>query len=306
MRVKKLIYFCLLALCCLPVISSSTALLIGFIFSVSIKNPFYEKSSEWGSKLLKASVIGLGFGLNFQVLLSSAKENIAVTTLFVLGALSVGLLLGRLLQIEKTTAILISAGTAICGGSAIVAIGSILKASSNQLTVATGTIFLLNAVALFLFPPLGHFFNLSQEQFGIWAAIAIHDTSSVVGAATKYGDIALGIASITKMLRIIWIIPVSLILVFGYKENRDSFKIPLFIIGFIAVSCFHSFTKILPTYHHFAYQIAKQGLVASLFIVGSNISIKNLKQVGGKVFLQAICLWVIVCIVSLIFVKYYQ
>lgn len=304
-KVKKSIYFLLIFICCLPVISSSTALLLGFLYSQFIKNPFPEKSSIWGGYFLKASVIGLGFGINFQLLMSSAKDNIFTTTIFVIGVLFLGLTIGYLLKIEKTTSILIAVGTAICGGSAIIAIGSILKATTNQLTIATGTVFLLNAIALFVFPSLGHFFNLSQEQFGIWSAIAIHDTSSVVGAAAKYGDVALSIASITKMLRIIWIVPVSLILVFGFKENRESFKIPLFIVGFILVSCIHSFFDFFNEYHALLYTFAKQGLVISLFIIGSNISFEKLKQIGKNVFLQAITLWIIVCIISLVFVKYF-
>ncbi len=305
MKVKESAYFLLLIICCSPIISSSTALLLGFLFSQFFKNPFPEKTAIWSGYSLKASVIGIGFGINFQILIDSARENIFTTTIFVIGVLFLGLAIGKFLKIEKTTSILISVGTAICGGSAIIAIGSILKASTNQLTIATGTVFLLNAVALIVFPPLGHYLGLSEQQFGIWSAIAIHDTSSVVGAASKYGDIALNIASVTKMLRIIWIVPVSLILVFGFKENRETFKIPLFIIGFIIVSCAHSFFDFFNEYHILLYKFAKQGLVISLFMIGSNISIENLKQIGLKVFSQAVLLWVIICIVSLVFVKYF-
>jgi uncharacterized integral membrane protein (TIGR00698 family) len=304
MKAIKILYFLAFTICFSPFISASAALLIGFLFCLILGNPFENQSANWGGYLLKASVIGLGFGINFNVLQGSAKENISTTTIFVLGVLLLGIFLGKVFKIEKTTTILIAAGTAICGGSAIIAIGAILKANSNQIATATGAVFLLNAIALFVFPPLGHYFNLSQEQFGLWAAIAIHDTSSVVGAATKYGDVALNIASITKMLRIIWIIPVSLILVFGYKENRETFKIPLFILGFIAASLIHSYMNILPHYHEILYSFAKQGLVASLFIIGSNITIGNLKKIGGNIFSLAITLWLIVCVISLIFIKF--
>jgi uncharacterized integral membrane protein (TIGR00698 family) len=304
MRVKQAAFFLSIIICCFPIVSASTALLIGFLFCQFLKNPFPESSGNWGGYLLKASVIGLGFGIDFHVLLTSAKDNLLITTVFVIAVLLIGVSIGKFLNIEKTTSLLIAVGTAICGGSAIIAIGSILKASNSQLTIATATVFLLNAVALFVFPPLGHLFELSQEQFGVWSAIAIHDTSSVVGAAAKYGDLALSIASVTKMLRIIWIVPVSLIIVFGFKENRESFKVPLFILGFILVSCVHSFFDFYSEYHNLLYKFAKQGLVVSLFIVGSNISIDKLKQIGHKVFMQAVSLWIMVCTAALIFVKY--
>jgi uncharacterized integral membrane protein (TIGR00698 family) len=290
-------------LCGFPAVSASSALALGFLFSILWGNPIEEYSGKLGGYLLKTSVIGLGFGINIQVLLNAGKDNIGITTIFVLGVLGMGLLLGRTFKIEKITAILISVGTAICGGSAIAAVGSILKANANQLSIATGTVFLLNAVALFIFPAMGNYFELSQEQFGAWCAIAIHDTSSVVGAASKFGDEALQIASVTKMLRILWIIPVSLILVFGFKENRESFKIPMFIVGFLIVSCIHSFVNGFDSVYEILYKIAKQGLVMSLFIIGSNISIDSIKKVGGKIFLQAILLWILVSVISLVFIK---
>lgn len=306
MTPKTILYIFLAALCGFPFINASTALGLGFLFSVLLGNPVSAYSGQLGGYLLKLSVIGLGFGINIQVLLSAGQENIGITAIFVVGVLGAGLLLGQLLHIERITATLISVGTAICGGSAIAAVGSILKANPNQLSITTGAVFLLNAVALFIFPALGHFFGLSQQQFGAWAAIAIHDTSSVVGAASKFGDEALQVASITKMLRILWIIPVSLLLFFGFKENRESFKIPLFIVGFLVVCCIHSFVGGFEAEYKLFYQMAKQGLVVSLFIIGSNISLTTLKNVGGKIFLQAVVLWIFVSVISLIFVKYFS
>lgn len=253
---------------------------------------------------MKASVIGLGFGINIQVLLKSSQQNVGMTTLFVLGVLGVGFLLGRLLKIDRVTGLLIAVGTAICGGSAIAAVGSVLKADSDQLSMSTGVVFLLNAVALFTFPVIGHWVGLSQEQFGTWAAIAIHDTSSVVGAAAKYGDVALRVASITKMLRILWIIPVSLILVLSFAENRESFKIPLFIVGFLVASCLYSFVPLVQPVSEPIYRLAKQLMVVSLFLIGSGLSIESLKRVGGRVFLQAITLWILVSVAALVFVKF--
>ncbi len=290
------------AVCCWPVITSSGALLLGLVFALAIGNPFDGQAGRWGGYLLKASVIGLGFGINMQVLLKAGQDNIGTTTVFVLSVLTLGLLLSRLLGIDRLTGLLVSVGTAICGGSAIAAVGSVMKANPNQLSMATGVVFLLNAVALFVFPAAGHALGLSQEQFGTWAAIAIHDTSSVVGASARYGDTALHVASITKMLRILWIIPVSLLLVVGFAENRESFKIPMFIIGFVLASCLYSFVPLVQPLAKPVYAAAKQTMVVSLFLIGSNLSLSSLKAVGGAVLLQAVLLWLLVSIAALLFV----
>jgi uncharacterized integral membrane protein (TIGR00698 family) len=301
---QQVLYLLLLFICCFPFMSASWALLLGLIFSLLIGTPFKENVDKWGTYLLKASVIGLGFGINVQVLLKAGRENVGMTTAFVFGILLIGIILGVFLKIDKTIALLIAVGTAICGGSAIAAVGSAMKANSNQLSISTGTIFLLNALALFAFPMIGHWLGLSQEQFGTWAAIAIHDTSSVVGAAAKYGNEALTVASVTKMLRILWIIPVLIILVMGFSESRRAFKFPLFILGFIAASCLFSF---IPAYENLfsnLYAVAKQIMVVSLFLIGSGVSVQMVKKVGNKVLLQAILLWVIISVAAFAFVKY--
>ncbi len=165
--------------------------------------------------------------------------------------------------------------------------------------------FLLNALALFSFPDIGHWLGLSQMQFGTWSAIAIHDMSSVVGAASKYGDEALKIASITKMLRVLWIIPLSLALVLGFKENRESFKIPSFIIGFVLASCLFSFLPQFQEYYTVLYRISKQIMVVSLFLIGSSISFGSIKKVGISVILQASAVWIIICLLSLYYVMFF-
>ncbi|CAH0996501.1 hypothetical protein EMA8858_02633 [Emticicia aquatica] len=306
MKKQTIILLALAIVCCFSFINATWALMIGLTFALIVGNQNQEKTNLWGGYLLKTSVIGLGFGINIQVLAKAGQENIGTTAFFVLGVLTLGFLLGKLLKLDKTITLLISAGTAICGGSAIAAVGSVIKADANQLSVSTGVVFLLNAVALFVFPSIGHWLGLSQEQFGTWVAIAIHDTSSVVGAAAKYGDIALSIASITKMLRIIWIIPLSLILVFGISESRESFKIPSFIIGFVLASCFFSFLPIYKSFYQLFYHISKQMMVVSLYLIGTGISIENIRKVGRKVLFQAVGLWLIVCIVSLYFVTHFQ
>jgi uncharacterized integral membrane protein (TIGR00698 family) len=304
-KFKQSIFFLLLALCLTSYITSSVALLLGLVVALVVGNPFQTQTGQWGGYLLKASVIGLGFGINIQVLVKSGQDNVGITTIFVVGVLLVGYFLGKLLKTDRLISLLVSVGTAICGGSAIAAIGSVMKANSNQLSMATGVVFLLNAAALIVFPVIGHWAGLSQEQFGVWAAIAIHDTSSVVGAAAKYGDAALQVASVTKMLRILWIIPVSLFLVLRFAENRESFKIPSFIIGFIAASCLFSFVPINPVIYKTAYLVAKQLMVASLFLIGASISLQSIRQVGPKVLAQAVVLWVLVSVVAFLFVKYF-
>ena len=307
LKLKNAIFIVLFILCFFPFVNSSTALLIGFLTTMLMKeNPFGELSNLWSNYLLKASVIGLGFGINMEVLLTAGKSNFGTTSFFVFGAFGLGIFLGKIFKVEKITSILISSATAICGGSAIAAVGSVLKANPSQLSITTGVVFVLNAVALLIFPVLGSFFDLTQEQFGTWAAIAIHDTSSVVGSASKYGNEALKIASITKMLRILWIIPLSLILVFSFKENRESFKIPLFIIGFIAVSISHNIFHGFETAYELLYKMAKQGLVACLFLIGSNISIASVRNLGGKVFFQAVLLWICISIISLIYIQMFK
>ncbi len=305
---KQLIVFIIFAiLCCIPkLLNSSWALLLGLVYALIFGNSFKEKTNQWGGYLLKTSVIGLGFGINIGVLLKAGKENIGSTAFFVVLVLGLGFVIGKLLKIDKKISLLISAGTAICGGSAIAAVGSVIKADSSQLSVSTGVVFLLNAVALFSFPTIGHWLGLSQLQFGTWAAIAIHDMSSVVGAASKYGDAALNIASITKMLRVLWIIPISLVLVLGFAQNRESFKIPTFIIGFVAASCIYSGLPAFQKLYDTIYLVSKQAMVVSLFFIGSSISIENIKKVGKKVVLQAVGLWLIVCILSLCYVIHFQ
>ncbi len=309
MKSHRILLLFLALVCCVPsFISSSIALMLGIIYAISIGKSISLKAqtSTWGGYLLKSSVIGLGFGINFNVLLATGKNNIGTTAFFVFGAMTIGLALGKLLRIDKKIAILISSGTAICGGSAIAAVGSVIKADANQLSISTAVVFLLNALALFSFPAIGHWLGLSQIQFGTWAAIAIHDMSSVVGAATKYGDEALKIASVTKMLRVLWIIPLSLALVFGFKENRESFKIPSFIVGFLVASCLFSFLPQFKEYYTFVYKIAKQIMVLSLFLIGSSISFESFKKVGISVILQASTVWIVICLLSLYYVMFFQ
>ena len=302
MNYRKIVYTITFIFCCTPIVNASVSLLAGLTFGLLGAEPFNGRTAKWGGYLLKVAVIGLGFGINIQVLLKAGQANFLTTTLFVGGVLGIGYMLGRLLRTDGAVSLLVCVGTAICGGSAIAAVGAVTRASASQLSMATAVIFLLNAVGLLVFPSIGHWVGLSQEQFGTWAAIAIHDTSSVVGAAAKYGDEALRVASVTKMLRILWIIPISLFLTYRASENRESFKIPTFIVGFVAASCLYSFWPTGAAFYKNAYLLAKQMLVASLFLIGSGISFDAVRQTGGRVLVQAVVLWVLVSVVSLVFV----
>ena len=255
--------------------------------------------------MLKGAVIGLGFGINLTVLIKASQDNALITTIFVVGTLLLGYLIAKWLGLSKKIGLLIASGTAICGGSAIAAVGSVIKADSNQISISTGAIFLLNALGLIIFPIIGVWLGLSQQQFGTWAAIAIHDMSSVVGASAKYGEEALQIASVTKMLRVLWIIPMALGLVWQFS-NKESFKIPLFIVGFLIASTIYSLFPAYQYIYEFLYKVAKQLMVASLFLIGSSLSINNLKNVGTKAILQAVMLWVVVCCCSLGYVYFFE
>jgi len=303
-RYPQLLYLVLVMICCFPFISASVALVLGLLFSLFIGTPFKGLVNRWNGYLLKASVIGFGFGINIHVLLHAGRENIGFTGGFVLGALVVGLALGIFMKIESITALLISVGTAICGGSAIAAVGSTVKADADQLSIANGTVFLLNIIGLFIFPTLGHLLGLSQEQFGHWAAIAIHDTSSVVGASLKYGDEALKVATISKMLRILWIIPVLVLLVIASFKNKRTLKFPMFIMGFILASYLFSFFPAWEGVFNDLYILAKQLMVVSLFLIGSTVSVGVIKRIGMRVLIQAVVLWVLVTAISLLVIVF--
>jgi uncharacterized integral membrane protein (TIGR00698 family) len=304
MNYKIVVLIGALIACAIPnVISSSVALLLGIFYSIFIGNEQPKQTSKWGGYLLKTSIIGLGFGINLNVLFNAGKENALITSCFVFGTLGFGFFLAKWIGLPKKIGLLISTGSAICGGSAIAAVGSVTKANSNELSVSTGVVFLLNALALISFPAIGHLLNLSEQQFGTFAAIAIHDMSSVVGAASKFGETALQVASITKMLRVLWIIPVVLVIAFKISDSKDGLKIPSFIILFIIASCIYS---LLPQYqqvYSLLYKIAKQLMIVSLFLVGTTISVSNLKQVGKKVIIHATLLWVLICSLAYIYVK---
>ena len=297
---REIIFVVALIFCLTPIVTPPVALLIGFAIAQFSGHPFLHLNHKATSFLLKVSVVGLGFGMNVQNALQAGKEGLLFTVASICGTLAFGLLLGKLLKLEKKTSHLISTGTAICGGSAIAAISPLIKADEKQISVALGTVFILNSIALFLFPFIGHQLHLTQMQFGLWSAIAIHDTSSVVGAANKYGAQALQIATTVKLARALWIIPVSVLTAIFFKTGKQKIKIPYFIGLFILGMILNTY---LPFIHLLSVKIvdlAKIGLTVTLFLIGAGLSASVLKSVGIKPMLQGVILWAAISIAALL------
>jgi uncharacterized integral membrane protein (TIGR00698 family) len=237
--------------------------------------------------------------MNVSSAIKAGKEGILFTIAFIVGTLIIGYFVGKLMKIDKRTSYLISTGTAICGGSAIAAISPVIKAEEKQISVALGTIFILNSIALFLFPIIGHALQLSQTQFGLWSAIAIHDTSSVVGAANKFGTQALEVATTVKLARALWIIPVALFSTVLFKNKSSKIKIPYFIGLFIIAMIANTYSPLVQQYSHYLTTMAKSGLTLTLFLIGCGLSQKVLRSVGYKPLVQGIALWILISFASL-------
>ncbi|HPS25958.1 MAG TPA: putative sulfate exporter family transporter [Bacteroidales bacterium] len=294
------LYSFIVCACFLPFVSPAIALCIGLVLSIiGIR---HENIHKYTSKILQASIVLMGFGMSLSAVISASKSGFFVTIVSVIIVMTLGILLGKLLKVEKNISLLISSGTAICGGSAIAAIAPILNSKSYQTSFALIVVFVLNAVALFLFPFIGHKLGLSQETFGNWAAIAIHDTSSVVGAGAIYGEKALQVATTVKLIRALWIIPLSLVIAFMNKGGeKKSIKFPWFILFFVLAIVFANiFPDYKTSYEHFSW-LGKRGMVIALFLIGSNITISDIKKTGPKSFAFGIILWAVIAIGSLFF-----
>lgn len=296
---REVIFLLAVVLCLSPLISPPIALLMGLIIAQFIGHPYLHLNHKATHILLQVSVVGLGFGMNVTSALKAGKEGILFTIVSIIGTLVIGFFMGKFLKIEKKTSYLISAGTAICGGSAIAAISPVIKAEEKQISVALGTIFILNSVALFLFPFIGHQLNLSQSQFGMWCAIAIHDTSSVVGAASKYGPQALEIATTVKLARALWIIPVAFLSTFIFKNKDSKIKIPYFIGLFVLAMIANTYIPFIQQYNHYLTNIAKAGLTLTLFLIGCGLNRKTISSVGFKPLIQGVILWMIISTAAL-------
>lgn len=284
------------ALCFFPIVSPPIALFLGIIF-VNIFGQVFN-ADKIIKIVLQVSIVGLGFGINLKQALKAGSEGFLFTVFSITLIVVLGIILGYIFRIDKIITQLISFGTAICGGSAIAAIAPILKADGKQTSVSLGIIFLLNALALFIFPEIGQYFHLSQNQFGIWSAIAIHDTSSVVGAASKYGHEALQTATTVKLARALWIIPFSFILSFLNKSG-GKIKIPYFIGFFVLAILINSYFPAIKDEASYVVDFSKSSLKVALFLIGTGLSFQNLKNIGIKPLLLGIILWVVISIISL-------
>lgn len=279
--------------------AAPTALVSGLVLAQVMAHPYPKSSQKATHILLKLSVIGLGFGMNAFSAIQAGKSGLLFTIASISGVLTLGYFMGRRLKIDLKTSTLIAAGTAICGGSAIAALSPVIKASKKQISVALGTVFILNSLALFIFPVIGHWLQLSQQQFGLWCAIAIHDTSSVAGAASKYGDQALQTATTVKLARALWIIPVSIATAYFFKTDKSKLQLPYFIALFVLAMLLSTYIPFISKNSHYLITSAKAGLSLTLFLIGSGLSFKNLKDVGLRPLIQGTALWIIISILSL-------
>lgn len=288
-------------------VSPPIALFLGLLFALLFGQAYPKFNKKVSKKLLQYSVVGLGFGMNLQASLQSGKEGMAFTIVSVVGTMLIGWIIGRkLLKVERDTSYLISSGTAICGGSAIAAVGPVLKAKDTEMSVALGTVFILNAIALFVFPVIGHALDMTQQQFGMWAAIAIHDTSSVVGAGAAYGEEALQVATTIKLTRALWIIPLALATSFIFKSKGQKISIPWFILFFVLAMIFNTYvlstTEVGTTIGHYINDFARKSLTITLFFIGASLSRDVLKSVGIKPLVQGVLLWIIISLSTLAYI----
>lgn len=285
-------------------VTPPVVLFIGLVFALLCGQAYPTFNKNISKKLLQYSVIGLGFGMNLQASLASGKEGMFFTIISVIGTLLIGMFIGcTVLKLNRNTSYLISSGTAICGGSAIAAVGPIIKAKDTDMSMALATVFILNAIGLFLFPALGHWLGLSQQEFGTWAAIAIHDTSSVVGAGAAYGEEALQVATTIKLTRALWIIPLALVTSVIFRSDGKKISIPWFILFFIVAMLINTYLLTdYPEVGKFIADIARKGLIITMFFIGASLSVDVIKSVGIRPLLQGILLWIIISAASLAYI----
>jgi len=287
----------------LPVINAPVALFVGLLFAfVFTRHPCPKFNKKTSKYLLQVAVVCLGFNMNLQESLRSGSEGMLFTVVSVIGVMAMGVLFGYYMHLNRKTSYLISSGTAICGGSAIAAVGPVLKADENEMAVALGVIFILNAIALFIFPPLGHLLDMSQHQFGTWAAIAIHDTSSVVGAGEVYGPEALQTATLIKLTRALWIIPLAFATMFIFRDKTGKITLPWFIFLFVLAMVVNTYCALPGWFTESMVWVAKRGMVVTLFFIGASLSVKMVRSVGVKPLLLAVLLWIVIGVSSLLVV----
>jgi uncharacterized integral membrane protein (TIGR00698 family) len=303
---RKIVFVLAAVFCLSPFCSSAVALILGAVLALTLGNPWNEITKSVTPKLLSASVVGLGAGMNLVTVAQVGASGIGYTLISIGLAFAVGLSLAKVLKIEENTGLLVTVGTAICGGSAIAAVSPVLRAKAHEMSVALGIVFLLNACALVIFPSIGHAFGLSESQFGLWSALAIHDTSSVVGASMQYGPHALEVGTTVKLARALWIVPVTFafgLFVARYRPGgagEAKPKKPWFILGFLIVAAVVTWVPELKGAGHGVETIARHALVLTLFLIGTNLTPATLKAVGFKPFLQGLGLWIVMAVSTLV------
>ena len=288
--IRTAAFIALLLFCLTPWCSPPIALALGLAFALTVGSPF--KTSKVTRILLQASVIGLGFGMNLERVIEAGRTGILFTLATIVGTLLLGYLLGRAMRITAGTAHLISSGTAICGGSAIAAVGPVIGASDEEMSVSLGTVFILNSIALFIFPAIGTALHLTQTQFGVWSAIAIHDTSSVVGAAAAFGAEALQVATTVKLTRALWIVPLTIGTALAFRRGKTHIAIPWFILFFLLASLARTYVEAPVVVWETIVRAARIGLTVTLFLIGSQLSRQSLAAVGVRPLILGVILWI--------------
>ena len=297
--IRVAVFVAAILFCLTPWASPPLALALGLALALTIGHPFPQRNAKATKILLQVSVVGLGFGMNLAKVVEAGRTGIVFTIVTIVGTLVLGWMVGRAMGVSRGTAHLISSGTAICGGSAIAAVGPVIDATDEEMSVSLGTVFILNAVALFIFPIIGHAVGLTQNQFGVWSAIAIHDTSSVVGAAAKYGAEALQIATTVKLTRALWIVPLALGTALLFKRKSARVTIPWFILFFLLASVARTYIAAPEIVWTTLVRIARAGLTVTLFLIGAGLSRKSLAAVGVRPLLLGVFLWIAISAVSL-------
>ena len=310
-KIAKIAFVVLILAACCPCVASWMALMAGIVYAFIFGGPAFPKFAKKTQKyLLQGCVVGLGFGMNLQAALASGKDGMMFTIISVAAVMILGFIVGKILKVDTKTSYLVSSGTAICGGSAIAAVAPVVDADDKQMSVSLGTIFVLNALALLIFPPLGHYFGLSNQQFGEWAAIAIHDTSSVVGAAAAYSDESLQVAAMVKCTRALWILPLALVTMLFFRKNSGKGKldvIPWFIFLFAIAMVINTYLfpaiGVPSAVGTTIVTIAKRGFAITLFLIGTGLSKAALQKCGAKPFIQGVVLWAAIGVGSLLAIK---
>jgi uncharacterized integral membrane protein (TIGR00698 family) len=300
--ILKTLFFGCLIISASGYVSPPVALTVGIIFGLSVAHPLPADSRELSRFLLQASVVALGFGMNLHEVIKAGRSGFVYTALGISFALIVGLGLGKLLQVRGNSSFLITTGTAICGGSAIAAVAPIIQADEQEVAVSLGTVFILNSAALLIFPLIGAALHMTQQQFGLWAALAIHDTSSVVGAASKYGPEALIVGTTVKLARALWIVPLALVTA-AVKRSNSKVKLPWFILFFCLAAVINTYVPASSFLANVFFTLGRYGLTATLFLIGTSISRSALREVGWRPLAQGLALWIVVALTSLYLIR---